>query len=230
MKIRSDTLASFFLICCAGCCIANGASCSSSQFSCNNGNCISSSLTCNYHDDCGDNSDEFGCGYCSSYQFRCFNGQCVDSTKACNRNYDCTDNSDESLCSYTCTYGSVRLVGAGSSSKDGYGRVEMCYNNAWGTICGDSGWNYNAAEVVCDQLGFYVPAHYSGDASFGQGAGLILLSGLSCSGSESSLFDCVRGNTVIGYTSCSHSYDASVWCTSQPPTPYYSDSSLDVLA
>ena len=54
----------------------------------------------------------------------------------------------------TCVTGSVHLVGTYSSSKDGYGRVEVCYNNAWGTICGDSGWNYNAAEVVCEQLGF----------------------------------------------------------------------------
>ena len=54
----------------------------------------------------------------------------------------------------SCATGSVRLVGLGSSIKIGYGRVEMCYNNAWGTICGDSGWNYRAAEVVCDQLGF----------------------------------------------------------------------------
>ena len=40
--------------------------------------------------------------------------------------------------------------------------MEMCYNNTWGTICGDSGWNYNAAEVVCEQLGFgkaYLKSH-----------------------------------------------------------------------
>ena len=37
------------------------ASCSSSQFKCNNGNCVSSSYKCDKYDDCGDNSDEFGC-------------------------------------------------------------------------------------------------------------------------------------------------------------------------
>ena len=54
----------------------------------------------------------------------------------------------------TCTSRSVRLVGTGSNQASGYGRVEMCYNNTWGTICGDYGWGYNAASVVCSQLGF----------------------------------------------------------------------------
>ena len=38
------------------------ASCLSSQFTCNNGNCVSSYDKCDKDDDCGDNSDEFGCG------------------------------------------------------------------------------------------------------------------------------------------------------------------------
>ncbi|KAL5515297.1 hypothetical protein EMCRGX_G000448 [Ephydatia muelleri] len=185
------------------------------QFSCNNGNCISSSLTCNNLDDCGDNSDEIGCGHCSSYQFQCFNGQCVDSTKACNGiPYDCTDNSDESSCTYTCATGSVRLVGTYSSSKDGYGRVELCYNNAWGTICGDSGWNDHAAEVVCEQLGYDYVSSLRNNL-YGQGAGEILLSGLSCHGNEMTLFSCNRKNSVIGITGCSHILDAGVTCSSQ---------------
>ncbi|KAL5494476.1 hypothetical protein EMCRGX_G015817 [Ephydatia muelleri] len=213
------TLARFFLICCAGFAVAK-ASCLSSQFTCNNGNCVSSSYKCDSYDDCRDNSDEFGCGSCSSYQFRCFNGGCVDATKACNRiTYECTDNSDETLCSYTCVTGSVRLVGTSSSRAGGYGRVEVCYNNTWGTICGDSGWDYDAAKVVCSQLGFYgSPSSYYGYASYGQGSGKILLSGLYCYGYESTLFSCSRGNSVVGVTSCSHSQDASVSCSSSQPT------------
>ena len=38
------------------------AFCLSSQFKCNNGNCVSLSYKCDKYDDCGDNSDEFGCG------------------------------------------------------------------------------------------------------------------------------------------------------------------------
>ena len=36
--------------------------CSSSQFTCNNGNCVPLSYKCDRDNDCGDNSDDFGCG------------------------------------------------------------------------------------------------------------------------------------------------------------------------
>ena len=39
-----------------------GTGCESDEFSCDNGECISDTLRCNDFDDCGDNSDEDGCG------------------------------------------------------------------------------------------------------------------------------------------------------------------------
>ena len=49
-----------------------------------------------------------------------------------------------------CTNGEIRLMG-GSGPHEG--RVEVCVNEAWGTVC-SSGWSNSDAKVVCTQLGY----------------------------------------------------------------------------
>ena len=48
----------------------------------------------------------------------------------------------------TCAYGDVRLVN-GSNTLEG--RVEICINNAWGTVCTRS-VSKDDAEVICRQV------------------------------------------------------------------------------
>lgn len=49
-----------------------------------------------------------------------------------------------------CEDGDVNLVGGANSTL---GRLEVCINKAWGTVC-NKRFGTNEALVVCQQLGF----------------------------------------------------------------------------
>ena len=57
--------------------------------------------------------------------------------------------------SYCTDEGEIRL--RGGAAKEG--RVEICLNNTWGTLCSSS-WGDTEASVACQQLG------YSGNCNF----------------------------------------------------------------
>ena len=89
------------------------------------------------------------------------------------------------------------------------GRVEVCFNNTWGTVCDDF-WGTADAQVVCRQLGYSTENSIPfTNAYFGQGTGPIHLDDVSCVGTESSLFNCI----YVRNHNCDHSDDAGIRCS-----------------
>ena len=151
---------------------------------------------------------------------------CIASLPSCTASYihscDCAI-----LFAVTCSNGDIRLVGGLSEFE---GRVEVCWNETWGTVCDDF-WGVTDARVVCRQLGFgsaskhllllatnlsieiYIPSVdvvSFGSAHFGRGNGSIFLDDVGCSGSEQSLVNC--SHRGIGNEDCAHNEDAGVRC------------------
>ena len=52
-----------------------------------------------------------------------------------------------------CATSTIRLVSESGSYYRNYGRVEICINETWNTIC-DQHWDDIDASVVCHQLGY----------------------------------------------------------------------------
>ena len=112
----------------------------------------------------------------------------------------------------TCYDGEVRLV---NGSQPHEGRVEVCFNETWGTICDNISpyeWNTSQANVVCKHLGYteackklyltnlltltasdWISYNYSDSSthSFGNGSAPINIADVYCKGFESNLAECV---------------------------------------
>ena len=123
-----------------------------------------------------------------------------------------------------CENGHIRLV-EGSTQYEG--RVEVCMNHIWGTVC-SSMWGTLNSNVVCKQLGhmelgtmindlaiitIYTPTGsvtYINASQFGQGTSPILMSGVDCSGQESNLLECLY--QPFSNSLCTHYHDVGIKC------------------
>ena len=87
------------------------------------------------------------CGHDDDAGVRC-EGQYNQPTK-CNI-LTSTPTCSETSFAAPCSNGDIRLVGGSVPNE---GRVEICMDSAWGTVCDDS-WGSPDAMVVCNQLGY----------------------------------------------------------------------------
>ena len=130
-----------------------------------------------------------------------------------------------------CQDGQIRLSGGQSPTE---GRVEICFNNQWGTVCDDF-WDARDATVVCTQLGLpsegklvslvkvcsfdkrvdiiWFCLEGAAATTVRQGIGHIFLDNVICTGNESRLADCLHQG--IASHDCSHSEDAGVVCSGE---------------
>ena len=127
--------------------------------------------------------------------------------------------------------GDTRLVNGENVQE---GRLEICINNAWGTVC-QRGFSSDEANVVCRDLGLLngtllsfnlvsfikILLYFSENsieipqvfinAFYGEGTGPIFLDRLACTGNEANLLMCTIGRD-LGITDCTHAMDVSVSC------------------
>ena len=142
-----------------------------------------------------------------------------------------------------CSYGDVRLVNGDTIYE---GRVEVCINNDWHTVC-DDGWSSTDARVVCRHLGYsytgcesliemrelilyykgslYIDGTAKVSAAYGQGTGDIAMENVACYGTETDLFAC-KSSPIFSTGSCTHLEDAGVVCEGMQYVEHKTQSSL----
>ena len=102
----------------------------------------------------------------------------------------------------------VRLVGGNSENE---GRVEIYYNNTWGTVCGDSYWSQLDSNTVCWQLGYAGATNHYYSPFIDHVNTPIWMERVSCGTYDTCLGKCSFNG--FGNSRCRHSQDIFVNCT-----------------
>ncbi|XP_062913388.1 deleted in malignant brain tumors 1 protein-like [Mobula hypostoma] len=100
----------------------------------------------------------------------------------------------------------LRLFGSTANCS---GRLEILFNNTWGTVCDDS-WDLADASVVCRHLGCGSALWTQAPDEIIQSEGDIWLDEVKCKGSESHLSSCP--SSPLGQHDCDHKEDVFVVC------------------
>ena len=117
----------------------------------------------------------------------------------------------------SCSTGDIRIAVNSTNITSGSleGRLEVCINNAWGTVCNERFGSEDAAVACFGVAGFSrqeASVLPGGPAVSGDGP--IFLSDLNCDGSERTLLECRRqDNQPLGLQTCDHTSDVSISCT-----------------
>jgi hypothetical protein len=108
----------------------------------------------------------------------------------------------------------IRLANGATGANPSFGRVDIMFDDIWGTVC-DWGWNNANARVLCREKGF-VDGLAKRGSHFGAGRGPVWVDRFYCRGKEKSLMGCLNSGfnvTTRGYSYCKyHRRDASVMC------------------
>ena len=105
----------------------------------------------------------------------------------------------------------IKLSGGDNANE---GKVEIYFNNTWGTVCGN-GWDINDANVVCTMLGYSHALAARSSSYYGEGSGPIWLDNVDCTGLENSMGECSHSGWGVHSSTCNHGKDAAVLCSSE---------------
>ncbi|XP_077136601.1 lysyl oxidase homolog 3 isoform X4 [Ranitomeya variabilis] len=119
---------------------------------------------------------------------------------------------------------SLKFRLAGYPRKHNEGRIEVFYNQEWGTICDDD-FTMENAHILCRHLGFTEATGWTHSAKYGKGIGRIWLDNVICSGSEKSIADC--SSRGWGNSDCTHEEDAGVVCKDERIPGYVEPNTIE---